>query len=179
MSASFPFIGEIYMFAGNFAPVGWAFCHGQLVPISEYEALFTLIGTTYGGDGQSTFALPDLRGRAPVHFGQGPGLSNRTQGEAAGTEVATITLSQFPGHTHALTLNASTGPANTASHGGAVLAAGDSGLYATGVSPGTALAANALAVGASTGGGQPHENMQPHLAINFIIALYGIYPSPN
>lgn len=182
MSAATPFIGEIFMFAGNFAPRGWAFCNGQLLPISEYDALFALIGTTYGGDGQTTFALPDLQSRVPVHAGQGPGLSTRIQGEAAGAENVSIQSTQLPAHSHAVTLNASTGPANTASPAAGVMAVADAGRYATGVAPAVALTGTSLALGNSGGGGavgQPHNNLQPYQTVSFIISLFGIFPSRN
>ena len=168
-----PFVGEIRMFGGNFAPVGWAFCDGSLLSIAENEVLFVLIGTTYGGDGQSTFALPDLRGRVPIHQGQGPGLSNRTLGEITGTEAETITVNQLPAHSHAL--NASTAPANAgASPGNGVLAtASATKLYGT-VSGGSTMSPQMLPV---LGGSQPHNNMAPFLAVNFIISLFGIFPS--
>ncbi len=178
MSASQPYIGEIAMFAGSFAPTGWALCNGQLLSIADNSALFTIIGTTYGGNGQTTFALPDLRSRAPVHAGQGPGLSNRIQGEMAGTETTAITLNQLPAHSHAVTLNASTGPANTSSPASAAMAVADDALYAS-AAPGATLSANSLALGNNPGGGQPHDNTQPYLTINFIISLYGVFPSQN
>ncbi|HEX6608874.1 MAG TPA: tail fiber protein [Chloroflexia bacterium] len=169
-----PYLGEIRMFAGNFAPLGWAFCNGQLLPIAQYDALYAILGTTYGGDGQTTFALPDLRGRGPIHAGQGPGLSNHPQGEQGGTETVTLTVAQMPGHTH---VPAASSAAGTSSHPtGAVWAASSTSdnQYAsstkTPMNPGTVSAA---------GGNQPHDNLQPLLAINFIIALEGIFPSPN
>ena len=174
-----PFIGQITMFGGNFAPNGWAFCDGQLVPISEYDSLFSVIGTTYGGDGQNTFALPNLNGRLPIGTGQGPGLSPRTLGEAAGTETSTVSLGQMPGHTHALTLNASSGPGNSASPAAAVLAVADGARYASGTAPNAGLAGPSIALGNSLGGGVPHDNLQPFLAVNFIISLYGIFPSQS
>lgn len=167
-----PFIGEVRLFAGNFAPAGWAFCDGSLVPISEYEALFTLIGTTYGGDGQNTFALPDLRGRVPVHQGAGPGLSNRTIGETGGTETVALTAAQMPAHSHAL--RGSSAAATGSSPAGAVLAAtGAVNSYSSNAAPTQAMAAGALA---AQGGGQPHDNMAPFLTVSYIIALFGIYP---
>ena len=164
-----PFLGEIVMFAGNFAPRGWAFCNGQLLPISQNTALFSILGTTYGGNGQTTFALPDLRGRAPVHAGQGPGLSNYALGESTGVESITLTTGQMPAHQHAQ-------PATNAEEGtnrpsNAVPAKG--GVYA-GATDGTTLAPTTTA-----GSSQPHSNIQPVLAVNFIIALEGIFPSRN
>lgn len=168
-----PFIGSVTMFAGNFAPVGYAFCDGRLVPISENDALFALIGTIYGGDGQNTFALPDLRGRAPIHQGTRPGGGTYVIGQTLGTETVTLTATQMPSHTH--TLGANSGPGNSAGPSGAVWARSTSTQnYAAAAN----VAMNAGAV-VSSGGNQPHENMQPYLAINFIIALYGVFPSRN
>ncbi|KQY90602.1 MULTISPECIES: phage tail protein [Roseateles] len=165
-----PYVGEIRLFAGNFAPLGWMFCQGQLLPIAENEVLFVLIGTTYGGDGQSTFALPDLRGRVPVHQGQGPGLSPRMLGELGGDETITLAPTQLPTHTH--TLRASGAAATGTAPGGALLAATSVASYDPG--PGsTAMAASAVG---SAGGNQPHENMAPTLALNYIISLFGIFP---
>lgn len=155
------------MFAGNFAPAGWMFCEGQLLPISEYETLFNLIGTTYGGDGQSTFALPDLRGRLPIHFG-----NSFTLAETGGVEETTLTVSQIPSHTHSLL--ASTGTANNISPQDGVLATSTSvSRYLEDVAD-TPL--NPASIG-SVGGSQPHTNFQPYLCVDFIISLFGIYPS--
>jgi microcystin-dependent protein len=169
-----PFVGQIYLVGFNFAPVGYAFCDGALVPISQNEALFQLLGTTYGGDGQSTFALPDLRSRVPVHQGQGPGLSNYVLGEAAGTEAVTLTLQQIPSHNHVA--NCSSNSSNTASPVGAIWAK-DSGTDTPYGTP----AKKTMLTGAigPAGGSQPHENRQPFLAINYIIALNGIFPSQS
>jgi microcystin-dependent protein len=161
-----PYVGEIRMFAGNFAPAGWMFCDGQLLPISEYETLFNLIGTTYGGDGQSTFGLPDLRGRIPLHFGNG-----FTQAEAGGAETVTLTVSQIPGHSHPLM--ATSAAANQTNPTSNLLGKPDKNLYRPG--PGT-VAMSSLDVG-STGGSQPHNNFQPYLCVDFIISLFGIFPS--
>ena len=162
-----PYVGEIRMFAGNFAPAGWMFCEGQLLPISEYETLFNLIGTTYGGDGQSTFALPDLRGRLPMHFGNGFTLA-----ETGGAEEITLTVSQIPAHSHPL-LGTST-PATQQNVSPNVFA------EATLFNPYVNLAPTApmapQAVG-SVGGSQPHTNFQPYLCVDFIISLFGIFPS--
>lgn len=167
-----PFIGEVRLFAGNFPPQGWAFCDGSLIPIFEYDALFALIGTTYGGDGQNTFAVPDLRGRVPVHQGTGGGLSSRTIGETGGTETVTLTAAQMPAHTHAL--RGSSAAATGSAPGGAVLAAtGAVNSYSSNAVPTQAMAAGALA---AQGGGQPHENMAPFLTVSYIIALFGIFP---
>src|SRR5690242_11731261 len=164
-----PYLGEIRMFAGNFAPAGWMFCEGQLLPISEYETLFNLIGTTYGGDGQSTFALPDLRGRVPLHFGNGFTLA-----ETGGVETVTLTASQIPAHSHPLLT--STSVATTADPTGNVLALAP--LATTlpyGVdAPLTPLSSTAVG---PVGGSQPHENFQPYLCVDFIISLFGIFPS--
>ncbi|MBI4910062.1 MAG: phage tail protein [Acidobacteria bacterium] len=161
-----PYIGEIRMFAGNFAPAGWMFCEGQLVPISEYEALFNLIGTTYGGDGQSTFALPDLRGRVPMHFGGG-----FTQGETGGAEEITLTVQQIPAHSHPM-LASNDVPAGS-NPGGSVTGQAAAKLYRAG-NPTVTLNPQALTL---TGGSQPHTNFQPYLCVDFIISLFGIFPS--
>jgi microcystin-dependent protein len=162
-----PYVGEIRMFAGNFAPAGWMFCEGQLLPISEYETLFNLIGTTYGGDGQSTFALPDLRGRIPLHFGNGFTLA-----ETGGVETITLTVSQIPAHSHPLL--ASTNFANQASPTSNVLAQLTASEIYSPFPPTAAL--NPSTIG-STGGSQPHNNFQPYLCVDFIISLFGIFPS--
>lgn len=163
------FTGEIRIFAGNFAPAGWALCQGQLLPISEFETLFNLIGTTYGGDGQSTFALPDLRGRIPVHQG-----SSFVIGELSGVEDVTLTTSQMPAHTHALvgtkTLANVQNPVNET-----VAKSQNLTMYVQDV-PDSALTPQSISV---VGGSQPHDNMQPFLCINFIISLFGIYPTQN
>jgi microcystin-dependent protein len=159
------------MFAGNFAPVGWAFCNGALIPISENDALFNLIGTTYGGDGQETFALPNLQSRVPIHAGQGSGLSSYIIGEAAGVESVTLTTQQIPVHNHALL--ASSGLANSAIPQNTVLAQADIDMYVTDTVDVT-LANQSIAI---AGGSQPHENMAPFLVINFIISLYGVFPT--
>ncbi|MCE4554146.1 phage tail protein [Roseateles cellulosilyticus] len=169
-----PYLGEIRLFAGNFAPDRWALCQGQLVAIAENETLYNLIGTTYGGDGQNTFALPDLRGRVPVHQGQGPGLSPRTIGQIGGTESVTLQSGQTPAHSHPAI--ASTAAANLGAPGGNLLAT------TTGATYGPGPATTPMASGAITsvwGGQQPHENMAPTLTVNYIISLYGIYPSPT
>ena len=167
-----PFIAEVRMFGGNFAPRGWAFCNGQLLALSQNTALFALIGTFYGGNGQTTFGLPDLQGRAPIHAGQGPGLTDRSIGEKAGAESVTLTTSQMPAHTHQLKATAA---ATTGTPSNAVALAPTSGARIYG--PATNLAAMGASVSAS--GGQPHENRQPYLALNFIIALQGTFPSRN
>lgn len=162
-----PYVGEIRMFAGNFAPAGWMFCEGQLLPISEYETLFNLIGTTYGGDGQSTFALPDLRGRLPMHQGNGFTLA-----ETGGVEEVTLTVSQIPAHSHPLLANAS--PGTNAAPQNSVMAKTTTGfLY---INENTTGNMAATAIG-PVGGSQPHNNFQPYLCVDFIISLFGIFPS--
>jgi microcystin-dependent protein len=164
-----PYVGEIRMFAGNFAPAGWMFCEGQLLPISEYETLFNLIGTTYGGDGQSTFALPDLRGRLPIHQGGGFTLA-----ETGGVEEVTLTVSQIPAHSHPYL--ATTNFTNSGAPTGNVVgqnALGNAKLYSS-VNPTAAMATSSIS---ATGGSQPHSNFQPYLCISFIISLFGVFPS--
>lgn len=166
------YIGEIRLFAGNYAPQGWALCDGSLISISENEALFSLLGTTYGGNGQTTFALPDLRGRLPIGVGQGPGLTMRALGQSPGTEQVTLSTSHMPHHTHAFAVGAS---ANSNLPQGQVPASvTDLNLYSE-----SALSMQPLAAGSiqSSGGGQPHDNIMPSMALSFIICLYGIYPS--
>jgi microcystin-dependent protein len=169
-----PYVGEIRLFAGNFAPQGWALCEGQLLPILGYETLFTLIGTTYGGDGQNSFALPDLQGRVPIHQGAGAGLSNRIMGERGGAETVTLTASQLPAHNHPLVATSAAAQA-AAVPSGSVLAATPVSLYGTAMAT-APMASTALA---AAGGAQPHENMAPFVAMNYIIALIGIFPSQN
>jgi microcystin-dependent protein len=164
-----PFIAEIRMFAGNFAPSGWAFCNGQIIPISQNTALFSLLGTTFGGNGQTTFALPNLQGRVPMHPGTGPGLTPRSLGDSGGSNSVTLTESQLPAHAHppenAHASSATTGtPSETVS-----LAVTTARIYGPAV--------DLEPMNASAGGGQPHENRQPFLGLGFIIALQGIYPS--
>ena len=166
-----PYVGEIRMFAGNFAPAGWMFCEGQLLPISENETLFQLIGTTYGGDGESTFALPDLRGRIPIHQGNGFILA-----ETGGAEEITLTVNQIPAHTHPAlcSINTSTG---TATVGTVLSAPPDVNTLPYGTDAPTG-AMNPQSVG-PVGGSQPHTNFQPYLCVDFIISLFGIFPSPT
>lgn len=168
-----PYIGEIRMFAGSFAPAGWAFCNGQPLPISENDALFVLIGTTYGGDGEETFNLPNLQSRVPVHQG---GSLNLVLGETLGTEEETLTTQQIPIHTHAVVATSTVAPeANPTNNVLATLTAGDA--YMSEFLPATdALNANTIV---PIGGSQPHENEQPFLAISYIISLYGIFPNFN
>lgn len=163
-----PYVGEIRMFAGNFAPAGWMFCEGQLLPISEYDQLFQVIGTTYGGDGQETFGLPDLRGRIPLHQGNGFTLA-----ETGGAEEITLTVNQIPGHSHSLLASndipAQSTPASnvTGQAANKIYRAGTAGiqLIPSSIDP--------------TGGSQPHNNFQPYLCVDFIISLFGIFPSPT
>ena len=170
-----PFVAEIRIFAGNFAPRGWAFCDGQLLPISNNTALFSLIGTTYGGDGRTTTALPNLQGRAPMHPGRGPGLTSRRLGEKVGTDTVTLVEAQIPSHSHTLrgtTANAGTNvPTNTT----ALARSGRDNFYQSDTTS-NLVDLNSAAV-ATTGGGQAHTNVQPFLVMNFIIALVGLYPS--
>ena len=168
------YIGEIRMFAGNFAPAGWAFCDGQLLPIAENEALFTLLGTTYGGDGQVTFALPDLRGRAPLHWGTGPGGIAFQLGEMSGSEQITLTVPQLPAHSHPAGANSGNGTTDSPMSG--VPARDAAGVPHYAASANTTLAPGALL---AAGGSQPHDNMQPFLGIHYIISLFGVYPSPS
>lgn len=163
-----PYVGEIRIFAGNFAPVGWAFCNGAIVAISENPTLFQLIGTTYGGDGQTTFALPNLQSCVPVHVG--PGFSI---GQNGGAETVTLTVTQIPAHSH--TAFATTNGNTAALPGGNLLAAGPD-IYETNTAGNAAMAASSLS---SIGGSQPHSNIQPFLCVNFIISLFGVFPSQS
>ncbi|MEP1124772.1 MAG: tail fiber protein [Ilumatobacter sp.] len=163
-----PFIAQISMFGGNFAPRGWAFCDGQILSIAQNTALFSLLGTTYGGDGQTTFALPDLRGRVPMHPGQGPGLSNYALGQTGGTETTTLGVNNLPPHNHGISASAGGQTTNRPTNG--YLAAGN--RYTT--TTDTAMAPTAVA-----GSGQAFNNVQPYQTVNFIIALQGIFPSRN
>ena len=166
-----PYVGEIRMFAGNFAPAGWMFCEGQLLPISENETLFQLIGTTYGGDGQSTFALPDLRGRLPMHQGNGFILA-----ETGGAEEITLTVSQIPAHTHAF-LGSNNLATGTPPAGQVVGKSSSPAILPYGTdAPVSPISPQAIS---SVGGSQPHTNFQPYLCVDFIISLFGIFPSPT
>lgn len=166
-----PYVGEIRMFGGNFPPSGWMFCQGQLLPISENETLFNLIGTTYGGDGQSTFALPDLRGRLPIHQGTNPKTQTTfVLAQQGGAEEITLTVQQIAAHTHAFI--ASTSAASSTSPANALLARPTASIYNAGTTP-VAMAAAAIT---PVGGSQPHSNFQPYLCIDFIISLFGIFP---
>lgn len=197
------YIGEIRHFAGNFAPRGWLFCQGQQLAISQYDALFALIGTTYGGDGQNSFSLPDFRGRVALGTGQGPGLSTVVLGALAGTETVTLTQTNLPAHTHtvittpinpALTVsvNSAQASAHTATNGASIASAGymASGSFvpnlgfntatpAVALNPGTVDLTSVTVNNANIGGSLPHNNMQPYLVVNFIICIEGIFPSRN
>lgn len=164
-----PYVGEIRMFGGNFAPAGWMFCDGQLLPIAENETLFQLIGTTFGGDGQSTFALPDLRGRIPLHQG-----NNFTPAESGGAETVTLTVNQIPGHTHALLASGSV--ANDPNPNANVLGESSAVSHYHASNPLAAMAPESIV---QVGGGQPHENMQPYLCVSFIVSLFGIFPTAS
>jgi microcystin-dependent protein len=167
---SSPYVGEIRMFAGNFAPAGWMLCQGQLLPISEYETLFNLIGTTYGGDGESTFALPDLQGRFPMHVGQG-----FVQGQQSGVESVTLTVNQIPAHNHPALCSPGSGDSESpVGKYWSTDPAGNTAAYNE--AAGSAMAGGAVA---PIGGDQPHDNMPPFLALNFIISLFGIFPSQS
>jgi microcystin-dependent protein len=166
-----PYVGEIRIFAGNFNPVGWEFCDGQLMPISENEVLFQLIGTTYGGDGEETFALPNLQSRVPVHMGTGPEGITYQLGEVAGVEQVTLTASQIPTHSHPML--GSTDGASVKGGAGGVMGRGPSEIYASEFTPDTLNAASVT----PQGGSQPHDNLQPYLCVNFIISLFGVFPS--
>jgi len=182
-SQSDPFLGEVVLFAGNFAPRGWAFCEGQLLSINQNQALFSLLGTTYGGDGRTTFALPDLRGRLAIHKGNGPGLNDRRLGQKLGTETETLNVTQLPSHSHVATSTTeiavstaagveSTGNGNfIAIHPNAFNTNATVGAVLGGVSSSTPTAIG------NTGGGQSHNNIQPSIAIHYIIALVGVYPN--
>lgn len=173
-------IGEIRMFAGNFAPRYWAFCNGQLLPINQNQALFSILGTTYGGNGQTNFALPDYRGRTPIGQGTGPGLSSMYLGQTGGTESTTLLISQIPAHSHTLNASANGPTLNTASGNLSASQSRSNG----GTMPNVYVpAANPVAMGPSaignTGGSQPFSNLQPYLGMNFIICLSGVFPSRN
>lgn len=187
-----PFLAEIVMFGGNFAPRGWAYCDGQLLSINAYQALFSLLGTTYGGDGRTTFALPDMRGRTPVHQGTGPGLSTYKLGARGGVETVTLTSNQMPSHTHTATVtggnavlpvNSTAGSEDSADPAGHILTNTGNDVYTSEAATGNYGAAAPVVGTAVTvlnnGGSQWHTNIQPYLAVNFIIALVGTFPSRN
>ncbi len=171
-----PFVGQVIAVGFNFAPVGWALCQGQLLPIDQNTVLFTLLGTTYGGDGQNTFGLPDLRGRAALGMGQGSGLQPYPLGQPGGFESVTLTANQFAGHTHALQAAAT---ATTATPGSGAVLGAPAAATPTYATAGTAAQLVGSTVSPAPGGSVPHENRQPSLAINYIIALFGIFPSQN
>jgi microcystin-dependent protein len=168
-----PYVGEIRLFAGNFAPAGWGFCDGSLQAIAENETLFQLIGTTYGGDGQNTFALPDLRSRVPVHMGSSAGVTYQL-GEPGGVEQVTVTSQQLPLHNHAAGCTDAAG--NSATPGGSIPAANTTALAYGAIPPNVGM--NPAVIG-NAGGNQPHTNIQPFLCVSFIISFFGIFPSPN
>lgn len=167
-----PFLGEIYIVPYSFAPRGFAFCNGQILSIAQNTALFSLLGTTYGGNGTTTFALPDLQGRTPIGFGQGAGLSNRTLGEAGGAATVTLGINEMPAHAHAVTTSSE--PADRSNARANYLAVPPDPVYSSTASD--ASLGNAMT---PAGGGQPHNNLSPYLAVNFVIALQGIFPSRN
>jgi microcystin-dependent protein len=167
-----PFVGEIRMFAGNFAPRGWAYCDGQLLAISQNDALFSLLGTIYGGDGRTTFGLPDLRGRIPIHAGSGPGLSPRSLGAKGGAENVTVTVNELPAHSHTLRVSTAAGTGSAPSN--EFLGASPNVRVFRPQDPNVNLDAASIT---SVGGSRPHDNVMPFLCVHFIIALFGIYPS--
>lgn len=170
-----PFIGEMMMTGANFCPRGWTDANGQLLAVSQNQALFSLLGTTYGGDGRTTFGLPDMRGRVAIHTGQGPGLTNRKQGGKGGMETHTLNVNELPSHTH--NLMASNATATSKAPNGKVLAKAKRNVYAPS-SPGSLSQLAPISIG-TVGNSQPHNNMQPFLTIRYCIALQGIYPSRN
>lgn len=176
-------MATIMLFGGNFEPYGWAYCDGRILSIAQYSALFSLVGTTYGGDGQVTFALPDLRGRVPVGAGQQPGRSDYFLGEVAGQESVTLIQSQLPAHTHPSTTNASVGVSNAAANSddpdGTLMTTTSSAFYATGAAAGRLGGTQATITVGISGNNAPFSTMEPYLALNYIIALEGIYPSRN
>jgi microcystin-dependent protein len=179
-----PLLGQITLFAGNFAPRGWAYCDGQLLPISQYTALFSILGTTYGGDGRTTFALPDLRGRAPIGPRQGPGLSDYRLGQRGGAENVTLNTTQIPNHTH--NLNASPNAGTSATPTGNFIAKHQVTIERGNTVDGESFTPDASGIGpmnpaaiSATGGSLSHENRPPYLAINYIIATVGVFPSRN
>src|SRR5437879_7027152 len=167
-----PFVGEIRMFAGNFAPASWMFCDGSVLPITGNETLFALIGTTYGGDGQTTFALPNLQSRVPVHFGTDTFGNNYTLAQTGGAETVTLTTSQIPAHSHVPQANTNAG--TQTGPGGSVWANSSLGQFDNTNPPDSSMASQALGL---AGGSQPHDNMVPFLAVNFIISLFGVFPT--
>jgi len=167
-----PFLGEIRMFGGNFAPQGWALCNGQLLSISQNTALFSLLGTNYGGDGRTTFGLPDLRGRAPIHMGQGAGLTARSIGNASGRETVALTIQECPPHSHSAAGASGASQPSPVGNFWSTDPNGNTAAYST-----TANSVMSAAAVGTTGPGQPHDNMPPYLAVNYIIALAGVFPA--
>ncbi len=167
-----PFVGEIRMFAGNFPPRGWAFCDGQLLAVSQNDALFSLFGTIYGGDGRTTFGLPDLRGRVPVHAGHGPGLSERRLGSKAGAEQVTLTTNQLPNHTHSSKVSPNYGSRSNPEE--SILAKNIKEVGYSSEPPDDSMNSSSIT---NVGGSQSHTNLMPFLCVNFIVSLFGIYPS--
>jgi microcystin-dependent protein len=175
-------IGEVKVFAGNFAPRTWAFCEGQLLAISQYTALFSILGTIYGGDGRTTFALPDLRGRSPISAGTGPGLSKYSEGQRIGVEQVDLSANQIPSHTHgaSTTVNANNASGSSSTPGGGVWSGSAEGDNIYGSGSNTTMATDAVEVTVqNTGGGQAHENRPPLLAMRWIICIEGTFPSRN
>ncbi len=170
-----PFVAEIKMFSFDFPPRGWAQCNGQLLPINQNQALFSLIGTTYGGNGQTTFALPNLQGRTPIHWGSGPGLPTVSLGEVSGTETVTLLSSQIPQHNHPISAS-SANPSATSPNGSFLSTFATDNVYTPGASANGVMSPSTVA---GAGGNQPHNNLQPYLVVNFSIALVGIFPSRN
>ena len=175
VKAQTPMIGEIRMFAGTFAPQGYAFCNGQLLSIAQNTALFSIIGTTYGGDGQTTFGLPDLRGRAPIHVGNGPGLSNRNLGQKGGAETNTLTVAQLPAHNHSVVAVSTAGTSNSPTNN----LPANTNLFDNEYSNASGNTTMNSSMIGNTGNGQPVDNMQPYIAINYIIAVQGVFPTQN
>ena len=169
-----PYLGEIRLFAGNFAPRGWAFCHGQLLAISQNDALFSILGTIYGGDGRTTFALPDLRGRVPLQHGQGPGLTNFPIGAKGGTQTNTLIVGQLPSHNHEVKIGVNTSLGDQSDPTGVL--ASHSGGFAENFSGFKSLEGTSIL---AQGGNQPVNNIQPYISLNYIICLQGVYPSRN
>ena len=188
-----PFIGQVIMFAGNFAPRGWAFCEGQLLAINSNQALFSILGTTYGGDGRTTFALPDLRGRVAIHPGNGPGLPSYQLGQKGGADTTTINVTNMPSHNHQATVSVTSalhftpaaGDETSPGGGSLAIAPATAQIYSADPPPNTSSLAPASITNSATanilnnGGQQPFNNMQPYLAVNYIIALIGLFPSRN
>ena len=170
-----PFIGQIMMFGGNFAPRGWALCDGQLLPIAQYSALFSILGTTYGGDGRTTFGLPDLRGRVPMHMGTGPGLSGKTLGAKAGSQTTTLTEGNMPSHTHTLRAEGTISTSGNPTDNMLGIVTGETKVYSL-ADPANEINMHADSI-THTGGGQAFGNEQPYQVVNFVIALEGIFPS--